>query len=247
MYFRTCWYIKRYRLIVFLSIAIALTFLGTIPDAFEYQSGHWVLPKMTPKLAAQIWDAGIDHTLVLLLVVMLFAAADLGALALGDDTKRRDLDFLITRPRPRRYFIWTAWLAGLTELVPLLIVPLLTSILSLFYMTHVMLIGLLLPHIVDLFAIAAAMYTLVFLLATLTGSAQNGFQFAALLVFFYAGYHYAQSQAWFLADYRPKYFGAFDWLESPQQFFPYAHLFLLACLTLTLPFIAQAGFSRRDL
>lgn len=247
MYFRTCWYIKRYRLTVYLSLAVALTFLGTIPDAFEYQSGHWVLPKITPQLAAHIWDAGTDHTLVLLLIVMLFAAADLGALALGDDTKRRDLDFLITRPRARRYFIWTGWLAGLTELIPLLIVPLLTSVFSLFYMTNVLLPGSLLPRSVDLFALAATMYTVVFLLATLTGSAQNGFQFAALLVVFYAGYHYAQDQVWFMADYRPKYFGAFDWIESSHQLFPFAHLALLACLTLALPFIAEAGFSRRDL
>jgi ABC-type transport system involved in multi-copper enzyme maturation permease subunit len=234
-------------LAIYLTIAVVLTILGALPEAFEYRAGHWVILAMTPDRAARIWDVGVDHTLSLLLVVLLFAAADLGALALGEDTKRRELDFLLTRPRPRHYFIWTSWLAGLTELVPLLVLPILTSILVLFTLTRAMLAGRLLQQCVPLFAMAAALYTLVFLLATATGSAQNGFQFAALIIILYNGFNYARNEAWFYRDYRPKYYGAFDWYQSSHQLFPYVSLVLLVCATLMLPLLAQAAFKRRDL
>ncbi|MHB8654102.1 MAG: hypothetical protein ACYDA9_09505 [Terriglobia bacterium] len=246
MYFWTCWYTRRFRLAIYLTIAIVLTILGALPEAFVYRAGHWVVPPMTPAFAARIWDAGADHTLTLLLVVLLFAAADLGALALGEDTKRRELDFLLTRPRPHHYFIWISWLAGLTELVPLLVLPIVTSILVLFTLTHTMLAGGLLRHCVPLFAMAAALYTLVFLLATLTGGAQNGFQFAALIIILYNGFNYARNEVWFYRDYRPKYYGAFDWYHSSHQLFPFANIVLLICVTLMLPLLAQAGFKRRD-
>jgi hypothetical protein len=210
MYFWTCWYTRRYRLAIYLTIAVALTILGALPEALENHAGRWVVPAMTPGRAAHIWDAGVEHTLTLLLVVLLFAAADLGALALGEDTKRRDLDFLLTRPRPRHYFIWTSWVAGLTGLVPLLVLPILTSILVLFTMTHVMFAGGLLQQCVPLFAMAIALYTLVFLLATLTGGPQNGFQLAALIIILYNGFNFARNEAWFYRDYRPRYYGAFD-------------------------------------
>jgi hypothetical protein len=94
---------------------------------------------------------------------------------------------------------------------------------------------------------AAAMFALVYLLATLTGSAQNGFQIAGFVIFLYAGFNYARNEAWFYDDYRGKYYGAFDWLDSPHQLFPLANLVLLISVTLLLPLITQAGFKRKDL
>jgi ABC-type transport system involved in multi-copper enzyme maturation permease subunit len=247
MYFRICWYTKRYRLIVYLTLAMVLTVLGCLPEALESRGGHWVLADMTAFRVARIWNAGTENTLALLLVIMLFAAADLGALAMGEDTKRRELDFLLTRPRRRSYFIWTSWLAGVGELIPLLVLPGLTSILVMFYMTHTMLAGPLVQMAMVIFVMAAGMFALVYMLATLTGSATNGFQIAGFVIFLYAGINYARNEVWFDPDYRPKYFGAFDWLESPHQFFPYANLVLLIAASLALPLLTQAGFKRKDL
>ncbi len=247
MYFWTCWYTKRYRLTIYLTLAVALTILGALPDGFEYHYGHWVLAKMTLQRVAEVWDVGAGNTLVLILVLLLFAAADLGALAMGDVAKGKDLDFLLTRPRPRRYFIRTSWLAGVAELIPLLVIPILASILVMFCKTHALLARPLLRLAIPLFALAVAMYALVFLLATVSGGAQNGFQIAALVVFLYAGLNYARNEAWFDPDYHHKFFGAFDWFESSHQIFPYANLVILICVTFALPLITQAGFKRIDL
>jgi hypothetical protein len=234
-------------LIIYLTIAIVMTVLGCLPEALESPGGHWVLARMTAARAARVWDSGTVNTIGLLLVVMLFAAADVGALGMVEDGKGRELDFLLTRPRPRRYFVWTSWLAGLTELLPLLAVPVLTSILLMFYMTHTLLAGDMLRMSLVILAMASAMYALVFLFSTLSGTPQNGLQIAAFVIFLYAGFNMARGEAWYLEGYHPKFWGAFDWLESPQQFFPFFNLLVLMGVTLVLPLIVQAGFKRRDL
>ncbi|HEV2348532.1 MAG TPA: hypothetical protein VG028_01670 [Terriglobia bacterium] len=247
MYFWTCWYTKRYRLVIYLTLAIVLTFMGCLPEALEYRGGHWFLSKMTTALVTRIWEAGTVNTIGVLLVVMLFAAADLGALAMGEDLKRRELDFLLTRPKPRNYFVWTSWLAGLTELVPLLAFPILTSILVMFYTTHALHAGVLVRMSLAIFAMTAAMYALVFLFSTLSGTTQNGLQIAGFVVFLYAGLNYARSEAWFNGGYHPIFWGALDWFEPSHQLFPSSNLIVLICVTFALPVIAQTGFKRKDL
>lgn len=246
MYFWACWYTKRYRLAIYLTLAVVLTVLGCLPEAFEIRGGHWVLGEMTAARVARVWDGGTANTLGLLLIIMLFAAADLGALAMGEDSKRRELDFLLTRPRPRHYFIWTSWLAGLMELIPLLAVPILTSVLLMFDMTHALHASVLIKKSLALFVLAAAMYALVYTVSALSGTAQNGLQIAAFIVFLYGGFNYARNVAWFDVDYHARYWGAFGWLESTHQVFPIANLLILIAVTLALPLTVQAGFKRRD-
>lgn len=167
-------------------------------------------------------------------------------MGLGDDSTRKSLDFLLTRPRSRSCFVWTAWAAGLTELVPLLVLPVLTSLAVMFSLTHALLPAELLRMSVPLFAVAAAMYTLAFALAAFTRSPRNGYELAALAVVLYAGVHYAQDQWWLVAGPQPYLYGAFDWYLTPHQFFPGANLAFLLAATLALPFLAQRSFSRRE-
>jgi len=249
MYFWTCWYTKRYRLIIYLALAVALVILGTLPAGMENHGGHWTFPKIvTPGHVRIIWEEGVDHTVGILLLFMLFAAADLGALAMGEDAKRRDIDFLLTRPRPRRYFVWTSWLAGITELVPLMLIPVLTSVLVMFLMSHAVSPGPLLTRCAEIFALAAAMYALAFVLSVLTRSAQSGFQLAAFVIVVYAGIFYARGEVWFLYSWPPyRYYGAFALFDLPSQGFRFANLVCMVMATLALPLIADLSFRRRDL
>jgi len=249
MYFWTCWYTRRYRLIIYLALGVALVIMGTLPAGMEYHGGHWAFPKiLTPTHVRIIWEEGVDHAVGILLLLMLFAAADLGALAMGEDSKRRDMDFLLTRPKPRRYFIWTSWLAGITELVPLMLLPVLVSILVMFFMTHAVLPGALPSRSVEIFALAAAMYALAFLLSVLTRSAQSGFQLAAFVIIVYVGIAYARQELWFIFVWgRPAYYGAFALFDLPSQMFRFANLVFLLAATLAIPLIADLSFRQRDL
>lgn len=247
MYFRTCWYTRRYRLVIYLTLAVVLTVLGCLPEAFDFPNGHWALAKMTPMRVARVWDVGTMSTLGILLVILLFAAADLGALAMGEDLKRREMDFLLTRPKPRRYFVWTSWLAGLMELLPLLALPLLVAILLLFEMTRALQPGVMIRLSLVIFALAAAMYGLVYTVSALSGTAQNGLQIAGFLIFLYAGFNFARGGVGFYFVAHPKFWEAFDWYESSHQLFPFANLLILIGVMLALPLIVQTVFDRKDL
>jgi hypothetical protein len=254
MYFWACWFNRRYRLIAYLAGAVVVTVLATLPAGLERHEGRWVLTKITShEQVVKIWQTGTGNTLVALLVILLFVAADLGALGLGDDSERRNLDFLLTRPRSRGQLVWAGWLAGLTQLLPLLIVPLLTCLLVLAAMTHELLSGEALRLSVPLFAMAAAMYTLAFSMATLTASARHGYELAALVVVLYVlyvGYRFAQSPFWWGGWYYRwdslYLYGVFDWYVSPHQLFPLANLLFLSGAVFLLPYCAQLGFARRD-
>lgn len=252
MYFQACWFNRRYRLIAYLAGAVVVTVLATLPAGLERHEGRWVLAKITShEQVVKIWQTGTGNTLVALLVILLFVAADLGALGLGDDSERRNLDFLLTRPRSRGQLVWAGWLAGLTQLLPLFIVPLLTCLLVLAAITHELLSGEALRLSVPLFAMAAAMYTLAFSMATLTASARHGYELAALVVVLYVGYHFVQSQWWEAlargSNWDNLYlYGVFDWYVSPHQLFPLANLLFLASAVFLLPYFAQLGFARRD-
>ena len=248
MYFWACWFNRRYRLIAYLTLAVAITLLAALPAGLEYHEGRWVLVKITShEQLVRIWHTGVGNTLVALLVILLFVAADLGALGLGDDSERRNLDFLLTRPRPRSHLVWSGWLAGLTQLLPLVIVPLLTCLLVLAGMTHDLLPGEPLRLCVPLFAMAAAMYSVAFFMATVTASARHGYELAALAIVLYTGYYFTRSGWWWYYDWEGLYlYGAFDWYLAPHQLFPLANLLLMVVATCLLPYFAQLSFARRD-
>jgi ABC-type transport system involved in multi-copper enzyme maturation permease subunit len=253
MYFWACWFNRRYRLIAYLALTLVLVVLAALPAGFERYQGHWAMVRITsPEHLAWVWDTGIGNTLAAMLVALVFIAADLGALGLGDDPERGNLDFLLSRPRSRAQLVWSGWFAGLTQLLPLLVLPLLTSLGVLAALTHTLLPGYLLRLSVPLFAMAAAMYTLAFFMATVTGSARHGYELAALAAVLFLGYRLilsGEGEYWmFETDWIWKCLhGAFDWYLSPHQLFPLANLLFVAGVILFLPYLAQLSFARRDL
>jgi ABC-type transport system involved in multi-copper enzyme maturation permease subunit len=252
MYFWVCWFNRRYRLIAYLALTLVLVVLAALPAGLEKQQDHWIVVRITSQeLLAWVWKTGIGNTLAAMLVALVFIAADLGALGLGDDPERGNLDFLLSRPRSRAQLLWSGWFAGLTQLLPLLVLPLLTCLGVLAALTHTMLPGNLLRLSVPLFAMAAAMYTLAFFMATVARSARHGYELAALATVLFLGYRLilsGEGEYLFEADWLWKCLhGAFDWYLSPHQVFPSANLLFVAGAILFLSYLAQLSFDRRDL
>jgi len=160
MYFWACWFNRRYRLIAYLALTLVLVVLAALPAGFERYQGHWAVVRITsPEHLAWVWNTGIGNTMAAMLVALVFIAADLGALGLGDDPERGNLDFLLSRPRFRAQLVWSGWFAGLTQLLPLLVLPLLTCLGVLAALTHTLRPGNLLRLSVPLFAMAAAVHS----------------------------------------------------------------------------------------
>lgn len=253
MYFSVCWFNRRYRLIAYLAATLVLVVLAALPAGFERYQGHWALVRITSQEhLAWVWNTGISNTMAAMLVALVFIAADLGALGLGDDPERGSLDFLLSRPQSRSHLVWSGWFAGLTQLLPMLVLPLLTSLGILFALSHALLPGNLLRLSVPLFAMAAAMYTLAFFMVTVAQSARHGYELAALAAVLFLGYRVVLTGEGDFALWRTDWMwqslhGAFDWYLSPHQLFPLANLLMVVAATLFLPYLAQLSFARRDL
>ena len=254
MFFWNCWLRNRFRLVAYLVLGCALVLLATLPITMKSVRGHWVWahPK-TVADAGEVWRYGVEHVALVMIFLLLFAAADLGSQGVGESAARREYDFLLTRPRPRRHFVWSAYLAGMTQLCVLALVPLTVALTTLLVLTS---------HLVPLqaclltlgaFALSALAFGASFALSLATGSSRNGFELVfSLLIVYYA----VREIRWELALWgylglpavlSPVYaHGAYDWLLTHQHV-NFLSLLLMVTTTAILPFVAQFGFERKDL
>jgi ABC-type transport system involved in multi-copper enzyme maturation permease subunit len=253
VFFWNCWLKNRFRLVAYLVLGCALMLLATLPVTMKSVHGHWVW--VHPKTAADamdVWRFGIEHVALVTIFLLLFSAADLGSLGVGESSARKEYDFLLTRPRPRRHFVWTAWLAGFTQLCLLALFSLAVAMSSLYALTSWLFTQRLWWLSLGALEASVLVFSAAFALSTATGSTRSGFELVfSLLVVYYA----VRQVIWELVAWRflggisssPLYAnGAYDWLLGGQHV-RYLVLLLMAAATALLPFLAQLGFERRDL
>jgi hypothetical protein len=253
VFFWNCWMRVRFRLIAYLVLGCALMLLATLPVTMKSVHGHWVW--VHPKTAADamdVWRYGNEHVALVIIFLLLFSAADLGSRGVGESAARKEYDFLLTRPRPRRYFVWTAWLAGFTQLCLLALFSLAVAVSSLYALT-----SWLFPQRLWLLSLGALeasvlVFSAAFALSVATGSSRSGFE---LVFSLYVIYYAVREVLWELAAWgylrgirlSPVYArGAYDWLFNDQHV-RYVVLLLMVPATALLPFLAQFGFERKDL
>ena len=114
MYFWKYWRDTRRGVYIYLGLLILSAFLWVIGMYQANRMGH------ISGDPATLWmmDVGITFALSYLCgLVMSFATGSNNA---GADIGRGTGDFLITRPRSRRYFVWAGWTAGLVEVLGLI-------------------------------------------------------------------------------------------------------------------------------
>lgn len=253
MFFWTCWLRNRFRLVAYLVLGCSLVLLGTLPVTMAFVHGHWVWvhPKNVTD-AKDAWRYGVDHVALVMLFLLLFSAADLGSLGVGESAARKEYDFLLTRPRARRHFVWTAWLAGLSQLCLLTLIPLVVAITTLYFLTSRMYLVPLWPRSLGAFILSLLVFSGAFALSVATGSSRSGFELAvSLLIINYV----VQRMSWEFAFWAvshgrpftsPIYSeGAYGLLNDPHL--RYIVLLVMVAATAVLPFLAQFGFERKDL
>jgi hypothetical protein len=241
------------RLAAYLVLGCALMLLATLPVTMKFVHGHWVW--VQPRAVADAMDAwryGVEHVALVIIFLLLFAAADLGSLGMGESAARRDYDFLLTRPRARRHFVWSAFLAGMAQLCLLVLVSLAVALATLLVLTsHVF------PRQACLLtsgalALGALAFSSAFALSLATGSTRSGFElaFCALIVYYTAREVTWRASIWgYLGGWEAGQVyahGAYDWLLTHQHV-NLPLLCLMIATTAILPFVAQFGFERKDL
>lgn len=253
MFFWNCWLRNRLRLLAYLALGCGLILLATLPVTMKSVHGRWVWvhPKSV-EAAAAAWNDGVEHTVAVMMFLLLFAAADLGSLGLGESAARREYHFLITHPRPRRHFVWTGWLAGLAQLSFLALIPLAAALLVLYVQTSGIYPDRLWLLCLGTLVLAALVFSMTFAMALATESSRNGFElvFSLLIVYYVArlfvGRHWLYG--FFSLQQSPDTYamGAYDWFLTEQHVHYFALLLMIAG-TAVLPFLAQLRFERKDL
>jgi len=253
VFFWNCWLRNRFRLVAYLVLGCALMLLATLPVTMKSVHGHWVWahPKTVPD-AMNAWGMGVEHVALVAIFLLLFSAADLGSLGVGESVARKEYDFLLTRPRPRGHFFWTAWLAGFTQLCSLAVVSLAVAVSSLYALTSYLFPQQLWLLSLGAFQLSVLVFSGAFAISVATESSRSGFELIfSLLIIYYAVWDVLlELKAWGFI--RAKGFsqiyasGAYDWLLNYQQV-RYGVLLLMLAVTALLPFLAQFRFERKDL
>ena len=254
MFFWNCWVRNRLRLVAYLVLGCALVLLGTLPVTMKSVHGHWVWvhPK-TVVDAMDAWRFGVEHVLLAMIFLLLFSAADLGSLGVGESAARKEYDFLLTRPRARRHFVWTAWLAGFTQLCLLALIPLAVAVTTLYALTSRLYLDRLWPLSLGAFELSVLVFSGTYALSLATGSSRNGFELVFSLLVIYYAFWAIRWRLWLYGfstsslGLSPIYaHGAYDWLLNDQHV-SYLVLLLMLAATALLPFLAEFGFERKDL
>jgi ABC-type transport system involved in multi-copper enzyme maturation permease subunit len=106
----------------------------------------------------------------------------LGALGVGTEFEKRTAEFLLTRPRSRRSLLWTSWAVGAAEMAALVIVSITMVWIARHRGAAVNVRG-----IVGMCIVALVIYSVTYLMTTLTRSSRHGLSSAMLIFIAYTG------------------------------------------------------------
>ena len=168
MYLWKCWRDTRS---AFLGIVAGLLAVGIFGAYVQFDPFGWIAAK--PESSRLLWHVLSDALGASLKGVIPIAGFILGAMGVGVEFERGTADFLLTRPRSRRSFLWTSWCLGAAQILTL--VPLALAINWLtrpdFPAAHP---GLFSRVPLAICTVALLTYSLTYLMTTLARNSRNG-------------------------------------------------------------------------
>jgi hypothetical protein len=197
MYLWKCWRETRVRFIVTLilvAISTALTATlswkfatgSTRPHAADRGRGFFSLPSRgaDPLTVSTFWNNWTDNLLGTAIYVVA-AAWVWGTSAVGDEFARNTQDFLLTRPRRRRHFIWVSWMLSAGQLLTAVFSYVAVIFLALVFLTKVLGTWKLLSLVLPLFLLGMVVLGVVFLVTTLSRGRRDGQSLALAVIILY--------------------------------------------------------------
>lgn len=127
MYAWKCWHDSWTRFLLCALMASIMVGAIAMGHAMIFTQGGAHLARYTDaRSASALWN-DLGDTVGSLMLVMQIVALFLGSVGVGEEHGKYTLEFLLTRPRARWYYIRTAWLVGLAELVGVAILAFATA------------------------------------------------------------------------------------------------------------------------
>lgn len=247
MYIWKCWRDSRSRFIVYLNVVPVTCVLFTIILATH---GPFITVGKRGPVAggAQLWSQIATFILggVVSLIILL-AALTLAVASIGEEYKEKTLDFLLTRPRRRRYWVWTCWSVGAGEILGLVVAGVVGTFGALTYISGYVYSWRLLATTLPLFAGAVAVYSLTYLLTVLARNGEQGLSYGLGILLIdlllpVAGYywhvHLPSVMSFMIAGCR--------WTAIPKLAFPLGQFAIYAAVALAFLLAAQLVLERAE-
>jgi len=246
MYLWKCWRDSR-RHVIFSLItlsALCITLAALIVKYFE--AGRW--RHASPAAVSGAWSTSM-FILATVAVFMMAWGLILGSAGIGEEFKERTADFLLVRPRPRRYWVWVGWLTGVAELTALALVAVLVTFATLTLLTGSVHSWRLLATVLPLALGGAVVYGLTYFMTLVARSGRQGVSYAIGLVFLDLILPAAVYYYWTIKF--PSVLGFMietcEWATSASHAFPASALALWAAIGLVFPISTQCLLDRAEI
>jgi hypothetical protein len=241
MYTWKCWRDTRSRFIISLIIVAVVCFAFA---AISARQGSLILGPN----GRQVEALGMQGILCL---IMLIAALTLGGKTIGNEFKEQTSGFLLTRPRRRRYWVWTCWAVGVCELSGVVLFGVAGSFAGLsFLFGHVytwrwfatslfMLVG------------AVAVYSLAYFLTVLARSGEPGVTGGVIFVIIDtmllpSAFLFWHVRTFLSVSVLNLMMAGGEWATSHNMTFPLGKLLLWTLFALAFPLAAQLLLERAE-
>jgi len=252
MYFWKCWRDTRISFIVYLTMYLASAAAAVLLTAavHDNEAGWSIVRGGSPERIAQIWRGARSALAVGAVLLGSMAGLGLGATGVGDEFQPRTLEFLLTRPRRRSYFIWTGWTAGAAQILVIGTLTVSVAVALLVFVTGSVLTWRIVGTLPLLCLGAVLVFGLTYFLTVLTRSGRHGLHLGLACVVVYPLLAAALEHWWQIKLPVP-----FDMvagvaghdLRGIAQPFPTAALAGWTAVAMTFPFAAQWLFNRADI
>jgi ABC-type transport system involved in multi-copper enzyme maturation permease subunit len=249
MYVWKWWRESRNRVITYLTLLMAVTvFLGWTALTADQRS-----PDSAPKVPPLEWWRA---TLIAFgSIIVGFAGLGLGASGVGEEFAQGTAEFLLTRPRRRRYFVWTAWATGAAALFIIIALAVVASFVPVAYVVKSAGNWKLLAMIVPLFVFGGVVYSLTYFMAALMKNGRAGLSLSLGLIVLDLLLPVAVQLPWVIALLHrrinlPSFadvLQASAWTTIPGAHFPVMTTVAWSLVALAFPLASQLLFERAEL
>lgn len=242
MYLWKCWRDTRIRFIFILTSMLVIWVLYLLLQI--RRSGHPLAVVLYwQDFTATAWTF-LPHCLL---------AMGLAILGPGEEFAQGTADFLFTRPRSRRYFVWASWAIGAVQILFIVSVYVLAAFLGAVYMTRTIYTWKFLAIVLPAFVMCLIAYGIVYLMTALQRSGRAGFGFGLALIVAYGFLEGLLRLRWSIhLPYPQNLMPPFAYLvrgahaPAPAFHFPMAGVVGWTLFALACPLLAQFYIERRE-
>jgi ABC-type transport system involved in multi-copper enzyme maturation permease subunit len=172
-----CWRDTRH---TFLFVLTAILINSAVGLFVAYDPFGWIAAKAEGPRT--LWTSTTQAFMLTMIGLTPVAGFVIGAVGVGTEFERRTADFLLTRPLSRRSLLWTSWTVGAAAMASLVILSI-----AMVWVARIQGAAVNGRGMVGMTIVALVIYSVTYLMTTLTRSSRDGVSLGMLIFIAYTG------------------------------------------------------------